>query len=237
VADELISYLKSQNKLRDDLVITYIHNGADIENSVPTKGLPQDHERVLGLLTSKPSFLMVGTIEPRKGHLQTIKAFEILWQKGLDINLVIVGKEGWTDLEDSQRRTIPQIINTIKTHKELNKRLFWLSGISDEYLEKIYASSTCFIIASEGEGFGLPIIEAARHKLPIIARDIPVFREIAGDSAYYFPNDKSPQTLANTIENWLNLYKENRHPKPYGIKYITWKENVKRLLEVLLGGE
>ncbi|MFP3159704.1 MAG: glycosyltransferase family 1 protein, partial [Hydrogenobaculum sp.] len=228
VADELISYLKSQNKLRDDLNITYIHNGADIENSVPTKGLPQDHERVLGLLTSKPSFLMVGTIEPRKGHLQTIKAFEILWQKGLDINLVIVGKEGWM---------VEYVIDLIRTHNELNKRLFWLSGISDEYLEKIYASSTCFIMASEGEGFGLPIIEAARHKLPIIARNIPVFREIAGDSAYYFQNDKSPQTLANTIENWLNLYKENKHPKPDGIKYITWKENVKRLLEVLLGGE
>jgi len=228
VADELISYLKSQNKLREDLVITYIHIGADIENSVPTKGLPQDHERVLKLLTSKPSFLMVGTIEPRKGHLQTIKAFEILWQKGLDINLVIVGKEGWM---------VEHVIDLIRTHKELNKRLFWLSGISDEYLEKIYASSTCFIMASEGEGFGLPIIEAARHKLPIIARDIPIFREIAGDSAYYFPNDKSPQTLANTIENWLNLYKENKHPKPDGIKYITWKENVKRLLEVILEGE
>ena len=168
VADELISYLKSQNKLRDDLNITYIHNGADIENSVPTKGLPQDHERVLGLLTSKPSFLMVGTIEPRKGHLQTIKAFEILWQKGLDINLVIVGKEGWM---------VEHVIDLIRTHKELNKRLFWLSGISDEYLEKIYASSTCFIMASEGEGFGLPIIEAARHKLPIIARDIPILEK------------------------------------------------------------
>jgi len=57
----------------------------------------------------------------------------------------------------------------------------------------------------------------------------------AGDSAYYFPNDKSSQTLANTIENWLNLYKENKHPKPDGIKYITWKENVEKLLEVLLG--
>jgi len=92
-------------------------------------------------------------------------------------------------------------------------------------------------MASIREGFGLPIIEAARHKLPIIARDIPIFREIAGDSAYYFPNDKSPEALANTIENWLNLYKENKHPKPDGIIYITWKENVKRLLEVILEGE
>jgi hypothetical protein len=48
---------------------------------VPTKGLPQDHERVLGLLTSKPSFLMVGTVEPRKGHLQTIKALRYYGKK------------------------------------------------------------------------------------------------------------------------------------------------------------
>ena len=56
--------------------------------------------------------------------------------------------------------------------------MLWLEGISDEYLDKVYAASTCLIAASEGEGFGLPLIEAAQHKLPIIARDIPVFREV-----------------------------------------------------------
>jgi len=54
----------------------------------------------------------------------------------------------------------------------------------------------------------------------------------AGDSAYYFPNDKSPQTLANTIENWLNLYKENKHPKP--IWYNIY--NMERECEKTVGG-
>ena len=58
-------------------------------------------------------------------------------------------------------------------------------------LEKVYAASTCLISASEGEGFGLPLIEAAQHKIAIIARDIPVFREVAGDHAFYFNGNES----------------------------------------------
>ena len=42
------------------------------------------------------------------------------------------------------------------------------------------------LVASEGEGFGLPLIEAARHKPPIIARDIAVFREVANGHVLYF---------------------------------------------------
>jgi len=44
-----------------------------------------------------------------------------------------------------------------ETNRENRKRLFWLEGISDEYLEKVYAASSCLIAASEGEGFGLPL--------------------------------------------------------------------------------
>ena len=219
----------------DNLKITYIHLGADIKKTMPTVGLPEDN--ILNILRSKISFLMVGTIEPRKGYLQTIKAFDILWKQGYGINLVIIGKEGWLGAPDSARRTIPEIIKTIKNHPELNNRLFWLSGISDEYLEKIYESSSCFIMASEGEGFGLPLIEAAKNKLPIIARDISVYKEVASDYAYYFTNDTNPQTLAKAIEQWLNLYKENKHPKSEGMKCLTWKENVKRLLDVIFEGE
>jgi len=213
------------NKLRKNLQITYIHLGADINQSVPTKGLPENYEKFLKLLKSKTSFLMVGTIEPRKGYLQTIKAFDMLWQNDYDVVLVIVGKQGWM---------VESLIELINHHPKLNNRLFWLSGISDEYLEKIYESSSCFIMASEGEGFGLPLIESAKHKLPIIARDIPVYKEVASDYAYYFTNDTDPQTLARDIEQWLNLYKENKHPKSDGMQYLTWKENVKRLLEVIL---
>ncbi|MCI4412194.1 MAG: glycosyltransferase, partial [Thiotrichales bacterium] len=103
----------------------------------------------------------------------------------------------------------------------------------DEYLEKVYAISTCLIATSEGEGFGLPLIEAAQKKLPIIARDIPVFREVAGEFAYYFKNDNDASVLADTISDWLDLYKNNEHPKSDDMPWLTWKESAEQLLKAL----
>ena len=204
--------------------IKSFHLGADIENSAPSKGLPENSESILTQLQSKPTFLMVGTIEPRKGHKQTLEAFETLWSQGKDINLVIVGKEGWL---------IDDLFKKLRSHPEKNKHIFWLEGISDEYLEKVYAASTCLIAASEGEGFGLPLIEAAQYKLPIIARDIPVFREVAGSDAYYFENDKDPEVLADAINQWLNLFAEETHPKSDDMPWLTWHQSTQQLATII----
>ena len=59
--------------------IGWFHLGSDIESSAPTVGLPNDANTILGKMEKNPSFLMVGTLEPRKGHLQTLAAFEKLW--------------------------------------------------------------------------------------------------------------------------------------------------------------
>ena len=88
----------------------------------------------------------------------------------------------------------------LRGHPELNRRLFWLNGISAECLDKVFATSICLIAASEGEGFGLPLIEAAKHQLAIIARDIPVFREVAGQYATYFAG-MQPGDLAGAIKS------------------------------------
>jgi glycosyltransferase involved in cell wall biosynthesis len=108
-----------------------------------------------------------------------------------------------------------------------------LEGISDECLEKVYAASTCLISASEGEGFGLPLIEAAQHKKPIIARDLPVFREVAGQYAYYF-NDLDPQSLTVCIKDWLTLHAEGKAPQSDNMPSLTWQESSKQLLSKIL---
>ncbi|KAB2854879.1 MAG: glycosyltransferase family 4 protein, partial [Bauldia sp.] len=111
-------------------------------------------------------------------------------------------------------------------------RLFWLEGVADEYLERVYAASDCLIAASEGEGFGLPLVEAARHRLSILARDIPVFREVAGDHAAYF-SGLEPEDLSGAVERWLDLYRDGRHPKSDGMPWTTWQESARRLLAIL----
>lgn len=197
--------------------------GADVDGSAPTRGLPADAQNVLTTITRCPSFLMVGTLEPRKGHAQVLDAFEHLWDSGTDINLVIIGKHGWM---------VNQLIERLRSHRELGKRLFWLEGISDEYLEKVYAVSTCLIAASYGEGFGLPLIEAAQHALPIIVRDIPVFREVAGDHALYFNADDS-KALQRTIVTWLDLHAQNRAPQSSGMPWLSWQQSAAQLLRCL----
>jgi glycosyltransferase involved in cell wall biosynthesis len=148
----------------------------------------------------------------------------MLWSGGKEINLVIVGKQGWM---------VEELAEKLRAHPQMNHQLFWLEGISDEYLEQLYAAASCLMLPSQGEGFGLPLIEAAQHKLPIIARDLPVFREVAGEYAYYFTNDTHPLILTKAIEEWIELYQNDNHPKSDDMPWLTWKQSAKMLLKLL----
>jgi glycosyltransferase involved in cell wall biosynthesis len=226
VADEVIEWLDAVGPERArPLRVGWVHLGADVERTVPTRGLPDGAEQVLATLAATPSFLMVGTIEPRKGHLQALDAFERLWASGVEANLVIVGKRGWL-VETLARR--------LGTHRERGRRLFWMEGISDEYLERIYSACACLFTASEGEGFGLPLIEAARHGLPVLARDIPVFREVAGEHARYFRADTAEE-LADAIRDWLALFATGAQGSSDEMPWLTWAESCERVKALLRG--
>jgi glycosyltransferase involved in cell wall biosynthesis len=225
IAHELSAWVEKNGPSRQrPFMVNWFHLGAEMDNVSPSEELPPNAKDVLKKLHNCNSFLMVGTLEPRKGHTQVLDSFEQLWQSGQNVNLVIVGKQGWM---------VDDLVQRLRSHPELNKRLFWLEGISDEYLEKVYAACTCLIAASYGEGFGLPLIEAAQHKLPIIARDIPVFREVAGEYAYYF-DGKEPDALAEAVKEWTILYKNDEHPKSDSMPWLTWKQSAEQLLEIIL---
>jgi glycosyltransferase involved in cell wall biosynthesis len=232
VADETRAWLGARMPGRALPHMAVLHHGADIDASQPSTGLPPDADAVLAGIAAAPAFAMVGTIEPRKGHAQALDAFEQLWAQGLDARLVIVGAEGWKGLPDGQRRTIPALMARLRKHPELGHRLFVLHGASDEYLDRIYAASTCLLVASEGEGFGLPLIEAARHGVPLLVRDIPVFREVAGEHAGYF-SGADGAALAGAIQDWLRLHAEGRAPASTGIAARSWADNAADLMDIL----
>lgn len=224
VAEELADWMSKKIAPKPNFKISWFHLGADLQGSLPTFGMPEEANSILSALTKRESFLMVGTLEPRKGYSQALEAFEILWADGADINLVIVGKKGWV---------IDGLLTKLEDHPELGRRLFWLQGVSDEYLGKIYESSTCLIAASEGEGFGLPLIEAAQHGIPIIARNLPVFQEVAGTGAYYF-HGKTGVDLASAIKKWLLLKEQNMSPSSEELKWINWSDSAQMLTARLL---
>lgn len=229
VADEFVDWLRHRGPSRPEpLRVGWFHLGSDIRTSAPSRGLPAEAEMQLAAIASRPSFLMVGTLEPRKGHALVLSAFEALWAAGVQANFVIVGRSGWL---------VEELVARIRSHPQNGKFLFWLGAVSDEYLERVYAASSALIAASLGEGFGLPLVEAAQHGLPMIVRDIPVFREVAGDHAEYFAADSDAAALAKCVRQWLDRFAAGEHRPSDGLQTITWKQSAQQLLGRLIGDD
>lgn len=169
--------------------------GFDLSASYPSYGMPADIIDLQAWLGRHRVVLSVGTVEPRKGHQQLLAALDRHWRTnpGSDVALLLVGRAGW-------KNGALQV--AIREHPEQGKRLLWLEEVSDELLAKLYGEVAGLVAASHGEGFGLPPIEAAAQGTPVLARDIPVFREIGGPLFDYFDND-APEPLAERIEDWL----------------------------------
>lgn len=228
VINDIENFLKEHNlKKSDKLKLAYFHLGADIEHCLASKGFISDYNQLKAAFASRPSFLIVSCIAPRKGHEQTLAAFEHLWALGIDVNLIIIGRPVF-------EMKLDQFIKSLSSHPERNKRLFWYDNVSDEMLIDCYKQTTAVLIPSEGEGFGIPLIEAAKHGAPLIVRDLPVFREIVkGDYVLYF-SGKSSLDLANAVQKWLVLFKNQTIPQSKYIQWQTWSESAKQLLSIMI---
>ena len=211
--------------------IVSVHLGADIKSSAPD-GTKSKYNSLIEDMRKRPLFLMVGTVEPRKGHLQTIKAFEKLWSDGVDVSLVVVGKEGWVGLPDEARRNLPQTVQALNdAQTKYGDRFRWLTDVDDISLEEFYRKSTAFLFATEDEGFGIPLIEAAHYGLPLLVRDKEIFRELAGEYAEYFEDSLDENVLAKAIKDWLEAYKRGEVAKSEGMPYSTWRDSATKLYQ------
>ena len=132
---------------------------------------------------------MVSTIEPRKNHDYLLDAFERAWAAGSNARLCIAGRIGWK---------CDALVDRVRQHPELNRRLFMFNILTDKSLEHAYAQATALVFPSWVEGFGLPLVEAMQRGLPAMGSDIPVFREIGGEFMAYF-DLADPQSLANLV--------------------------------------
>jgi glycosyltransferase involved in cell wall biosynthesis len=192
----------------------------DIAGSRPTMGVDDVGRAVMDRMSERTTLLMVGTIEPRKGQEVMLDAFDhmraMLGAEAPD--LVVVGRPGWRT-QALQRR--------MSDHPDQGCALRWLDNASDELLEALYDRAALVVMPSRGEGFGLPVTEALRHGRKVLARDIPVFRELQSDGLYYFQSD-APAALAEDIMETLG----KPDPVPGGVTG-DWGGSVAALLDGL----
>ena len=119
------------------------------------------------------------------------------------------------------------MIQRIVTHPEFDKRLFWLADASDADLQFLYKHAQALVYPSIAEGFGLPLVEAGHYTLPVIASDIPVFREIAGDQINYFE-------VANPEELFITIMKSLNGEISTGIaEVVSWDSSAKTLISII----
>ena len=225
VADEYAQWLQANERDCANVPrIGYFHLGAELESNEVEAVLDPGEETLLQSLEQQPFILMVGTVEPRKGHEQVLGAFERLWRGDTALSLVIVGTTGWIG-EDF----VARLADSNRTHAQLH----WLEFVSDGLLQALYKRTAGTIMASRGEGFGLPLIEAAYFGSSLLARDLPVLREICGDNAWYF-SSTDEEGLAAELEQWLALYDSGEQPAPAGLSWLNWKESAAQLMDCVI---
>ena len=136
-------------------------------------------------LLERPHFVTVGTIEGRKNHLMLLRIWERIARKFGPRTplLIMVGQRGW---EATDALAMLDRSNSLKDHV----REFRTCG--DDELANLIAGARALLMPSFAEGFGLPVAEALQLGTPVIASDLPVFREFAGDIPTYLdPSEES----------------------------------------------
>jgi len=133
--------------------------------------------KVLPRRFDRPHFVTVGTIEGRKNHGLLLHLWRRLAAEGSNVPiLVIVGQRGWE---------ADEAIAMLDRSNDLVDHVIELSSCSDIQLAAIIRGARALLMPSFAEGFGLPVVEALELGTPVIASDLPVFREFAGDIPTY----------------------------------------------------
>ena len=217
-ADTVAQYYKKMKFHRSNpLSLYYFHMGADVPG-----GIQAARKEIQDFVQVGTTFLMVGTLEPRKGHTVALQAFsKIIKENNKDCHLLIIGHDGWKNDEIRNR------INS----SEFKGNVLWIEDASDEELSWAYAHADALIAASKDEGFGLPLVEAAHFGLPIICSDIPIFQEVTQGNADYF-KVMDADDLARCIFEWL---KAEVHPDSSKIHIYTWQEAANEILDIIDG--
>lgn len=136
-------------------------------------------------LPKRPYFVSLGTIEGRKNHLLLLK----VWQKlvtDLGKNapeLVLIGQRGW-EADD--------VFKLLDQPGRLKGHVHELGRCDDATMQAWLDGARALLMPSHIEGFGIPVIEALQRGVPVIASDLPVFREIAGTIPLYLDPADAP---------------------------------------------
>jgi len=191
-------YYASRFKMLDHFVVL-THQDAQVYQKL--HGItPTAIYNPLTLKPGKPStgdskkFLAVGRLaKGHKGFDILIDAFNIFAKQNKEWTLDIVGEGPEQPVFEKMIQDY-QLQDRVKIHPFTNN------------IQEYYSAAQVYILSSRWEGFGLVIVEAMAHALPVISSDLPTSKEIMGDTGHYFTNgnaeELAQEMLKATNYNW-----------------------------------
>lgn len=133
--------------------------------------------------SGRPYVLLLGNITPNKNIGFALEALRMLARQGRGVRALHVGRDPLGDLSHDD----PAMVQT-------------LGSLDDKALDSVLRNATALVQPSRHEGFGLTIVEALERGVPVVATDIAIFREVAGDGCILVGLDNVPQ-LADAVHS------------------------------------
>jgi glycosyltransferase involved in cell wall biosynthesis len=160
-----------------------------------------------GALAEGPLVLVPFRITRRKRLELALRAVAVLADRRPGLRLVVSGPLGpHSGDNDSYWAEVVELRRSLG----LEGRAIFLRElgephpVDDEMVAELYQLAAAVLLTSESEGFGLPVLEAGLARVPVVCSDLAVFREIAGDDAFYYPVDSPPEGVADQLEAALD---------------------------------
>lgn len=222
------------NNTKDELVSTF---GVAAEKIITTE-IPPSNEFIAQKNTAiakrdllkkysiptEKYILSVGTIEPRKNQVATLRAYLQLPDNiRSSHSLVFAGGAGWSS---------DVFLNEFKKAKLSGENVVLTGYFDQNDSYGLYDNASLFTSASYYEGFGMPVLEAATTQTPTVLSDIPVFREITNDKSIYIePSDTEAYSEAlRIVLTDSAMRKKNIVAGSINIRRYSWEENSKRII-------
>lgn len=168
--------------------------------------------------------LYVGNVKPHKNISLVMRAMELMENK--EFKFVVVGRQdGFYTNDESLKRL----------DKGILERVIFTGYVPNQELISYYSNAKAFVFPSLYEGFGLPVLEAMKFKIPILASSAASIPEVGGEAVRYF-DPESPEVLAGLLTGVLNgqirfdyaLYEER-------VNAFNWEATVEKHIKIFLG--
>lgn len=204
-----------------------VHHGVDHERFRPTNEATRltDWQKIIQTYPaiSRPYFLYVGQLQPRKNLARLVEAFESLAARMPEAKLVIAGGHGWLN---------KPILERVKK-SPVAGRIVLTGAVPDNLLPALYQHAAVFVLPSLYEGFGLPVLEAFACGCPVVTSNVSSMPEVAGQAAVLV-NPTSAESMAAGIREAWGRREDLRKRGRERARQFNWDVTAREVLEVLL---